>query len=707
VQATDNQTLQDLEFQVITEWLEQFCIGKTAQTKIRRLTPSNNFNKLEFDLKQLNELRQIRIVNETLPAIDFEELDEELKLLGIQNAVISIEGFRRIYQASDLINRLLKFFDGRKNRYPLLELILEECVINEEINKSIDKVFDRGGNIKDDASVELAEIRQRIKVLRNQINRNFEKEMRKLLKDKLLGEVTEGYVSERRVLTVISSFKRKVPGNVHGSSKTGSLTYVEPIINVPLNNEMEFLLDDERKEIHRILKQLTKVISEFAPLIQAYQKSLVQFDFLNAKCKLALEMKAILPGLNRKVDFEWVEAFHPILRKNNSLLGKETKPQRVMMNGNNRMLVISGPNAGGKSITLKTIGLLQLMLQSGLLIPVHENSKVCFFQQILSDIGDNQSIENELSTYSYRLQRMNQFLNVSNHRTLLLLDEFGTGSDPELGGALAEVFFEEIYNKSAFGVITTHYGNIKLKANVLKNAVNGCMLFDSDTLKPKYEFATGQPGSSFTFEVATMNGISNEIIETAKGLLDEKKVKLDRLLNDLQKEKNYLERLTKEHREAQDNAEKARQTFVDRKERLEERLKSTQTVSETQNKQLVAGKKMLSFIEKFNVKSRKKDANNLLIEELRTFLRMEKSKTEIKIQQEKEKIPVKVSQKKQKKLELVVDQYQQDKIIVGSMVQLISTKQKGTVESINGKQLTVTFDNLRLKVEREKLQFLK
>lgn len=707
MQATDNQTLQDLEFKVITEWLEQFCIGKTAQTKIRRLTPSNNFNKLEFDLKQLNELRQIRIVNETLPAIDFEELDEELKLLGIQNAVISIEGFRRIYQASDLINRLLKFFDGRKNRYPLLELILEECVINEEINKSIDKVFDRGGNIKDDASVELAEIRQRIKVLRNQINRNFEKEMRKLLKDKLLGEVTEGYVSERRVLTVISSFKRKVPGNVHGSSKTGSLTYVEPIINVPLNNEMEFLLDDERKEIHRILKQLTKVISEFAPLIQAYQKSLVQFDFLNAKCKLALEMKAILPGLNRKVDFEWVEAFHPILRKNNSLLGKETKPQRVMMNGNNRMLVISGPNAGGKSITLKTIGLLQLMLQSGLLIPVHENSKVCFFQQILSDIGDNQSIENELSTYSYRLQRMNQFLNVSNHRTLLLLDEFGTGSDPELGGALAEVFFEEIYNKSAFGVITTHYGNIKLKANVLKNAVNGCMLFDSDTLKPKYEFATGQPGSSFTFEVATMNGISNEIIETAKGLLDEKKVKLDRLLNDLQKEKNYLERLTKEHREAQDNAEKARQTFVDRKERLEERLKSTQSVSETQNKQLVAGKKMLSFIEKFNVKSRKKDANNLLIEELRTFLRMEKSKTEIKIQQEKEKIPVKVSQKKQKKIEVVVDQYQQDKIIVGSLVQLISTKQKGTVESINGKQLTVTFDNLRLKVEREKLQFLK
>jgi len=708
--AADTQTLQDLEFHVIKEWLENFCIGETARERIKKLTPSNNFTKLEFDLKQLDELKQIRIINDNLPAIDFEELKNEIKLLNIQDTVIPIEGFRRIYQASDLTNRLLKFFGGRANRYPLLESILKDCYINEEINQHIDKIFDRAGNVKDEASPQLGEIRQRIKALRNQINRNFEKEMRKLLKDKILGEVTEGFVSERRVLTVLSSFKRKVPGNVHGSSKTGSLTYVEPLVNVPLNNEMEFLLDDERKEIHRILKQLTRLIATYSPLINAYQKSLVQFDFVNAKCKLAIEMKAILPGINRKVDMELVEAFHPILRRTNSLLGKETKPQRIVMNGNNRLLVISGPNAGGKSITLKTVGLLQLMLQSGLLIPVNENSKMCFFQQILSDIGDNQSIENELSTYSYRLQRMNHFLNVANHRTLLLLDEFGTGSDPELGGALAEVFFEEIYKKSAFAVITTHYGNIKLKSNVLKNAVNGCMLFDSDTLKPKYEFATGQPGSSFTFEVATMNGIPAELIETAKGLLDDKKVKMDRLLNDLQKEKNYLERLTKEHIEAQKNAEEARLFFTERKEKLDERLKSQQNLSESYNKQLIAGKKMLSFIEKFNVKARKKDANNALIEEIRTFLRLEKSKTELKIQQEKEKtssLKKLKSPKKQIKEEIKEDVYQQDKIKIGSTVQLIATKQKGTVESITNKNVSVVFGNARLKVELEKLQLIK
>ena len=322
--ASDQQTILDLEFNLIIEWLGQYVIEKTASEKIKNLKPSNNFVQLEFDLNQLDELKTIRISNESFPALDFEELKEELKLLKIQNSVVSIEGFRRIYQASDLVNRLVTFFESRKQRYPGLETIVEQCEINHEINKRIDLVFDRGGNIKDDASPLLNEIRQRVKTLRNQINRNFERELRKLLKDQILGDVTEGYVNERRVLSVQSSFKRKVAGNVHGSSKTGSLTYVEPQVNVPLNNEMEFLLDDERKEIHRILKQLTSAIAVHYPLIVAYQNCLVDFDFLNAKCRLALEMNAVLPGINRKTDFEYIDAYHPILRKSNSLVKKET-----------------------------------------------------------------------------------------------------------------------------------------------------------------------------------------------------------------------------------------------------------------------------------------------------------------------------------------------------------------------------------------------
>jgi DNA mismatch repair protein MutS2 len=287
---------------------------------------------------------------------------------------------------------------------------------------------------------------------------------------------------------------------------------------------------------------------------------------------------------------------------------------------------------------------------------------------------------------------------------LLLLDEFGTGSDPELGGALAEVFFEELYKKSAFAVIATHYSNIKLKANSLKNAENGCMLFDSETLKPKYEFAIGQPGSSFTFEVAKMNGIKSPIIEAAKGLLDDKKVKLDRLLNELQKEKNYLERLTKEHLEAQENAENARVQFIEKREHYENRLKSQQKTIDEHNKQLSSGKKMLQFIDKFNLKSRKKDANQQLMEEIRNYMKLEKSKTEVKIQQEKTEIQKKkVTVAKQRKQE----ELNQHLIKIGSSVQILGTNRIGIVDKVKEKHMEVIFGNAKIKVEREKLRFLK
>ena len=705
--ASDKQTILDLEFNVIIEWLAQYAVEKTALKRINELFPSNDFKQISIELKKLNELKSIRISNESFPALDFEELQQEIQLLRIENAVISIEGFRRIYQASNLVNRLLIFFEERKVQYPYLASLFESCELNYEINRMIDSVFDRAGNVKDDASLQLSEIRQRMKILRNQINRNFDRELRKLLKDQILGDVTEGFMNERRVLSVQSTYKRKVPGNIHGSSKTGSHTYVEPQTNVPLNNEMEFLLDDERKEIHRILKKLTSDIAIYGSLIKAYQNCLVELDFISAKSRLALDMNAVLPQINRKSEFEFLEAYHPILRRTNSLSKKPTRSQNVLLNSEQRMLVISGPNAGGKSITLKTIGLLQLMLQSGLLIPVNENSSASFFQQILSDIGDNQSIENELSTYSYRLQRMNHFLNVSNPRTLLLLDEFGTGSDPELGGALAEVFFEELYQKSVFAIVTTHYSSIKLKANELKNAVNGCMLFDTVTLKPKYEFAIGQPGSSFTFEVAKMNGIKASLIESAKHLLDDKKVKLDRLLNELQENKNTLELKIKEQTVAQETAAEAKKQYEEKKQHFEYRLKSQQISIDQNNKQLMAGKKMLQFIEKFNARAQKKDANSALWEEIKNFMKLEKLKKSIKSSSNSNNSNKSRTQNAPTSEVKKQDEVNQNLIKIGSEVEVIGTKHKGIVEKIKDKHIEVIVGNTLLKVERAKIRFLK
>ncbi len=705
----DRQTLHDLEFNQIRSWLVAYALGETAQKRLQNLSPSNDFDKIEQALRRTNEFKQIRTEGESFPSIEFEELHAEIKLLPVRNAVLSQEGFMRISRASDLVNTLLHFFDKRSQDYPELYALLDEVYFTTELLEAIDKVFDRKGQIRNDASPLLAEIRQQMHVVRQQISRHFERELRKYMKEGFLGETKEAFVNERRVLTVLSTHKRKVGGSVVGSSKTGSLTFIEPAATIPLNNELELLLDDERKEIFRILQVLTAEIAHHLPLIQAYQKLLTELDFINAKTKLALDLDASLPGLVRNTRIELIDAFHPILWKNNKALGKKTYPQNIIMDANSRMLVISGPNAGGKSITLKTIGLLQIMLQAGLLVPVQENSKMCFFQQVLTDIGDNQSIENELSTYSYRLKRMKHFLNVSNKRTLLLLDEFGTGSDPELGGALAEVFFERLYNCKSYAVITTHYASIKLKADQLRNAVNGCMLFNTETLEPMYRFSIGQPGSSFTFEVAQMNGIPLELIEEAKGKLDKNRVKMDRLLSELQKEKTYLERLTHEHIEAQELAEDARQTFLERKDKFEERLKSQQDFIDRNNVYLNAGKKMKAFIDRYQTRTRKKDANNLLLEDVRKYLLMEKSK----IEEAKRKTelmkptPVKVVKARQKKQAKEDDQYHREKIVVGSTVKMIETRQSGTVEEINGAILTVVFGFMRLKVTRDKLMWVK
>lgn len=707
--CVDQQTLKDLEFDTIREWLSSFAFTPTIEQKLKKLSPINDFNAIDLALKQTEELRQIKITGETFPALFFEELNAELKYLKIKNAVLSLEGYMRIHQASNTVNQLLVFFDKRENEYPLLNQLLGECEYTEEIILLIEKVFDRTGQVKDDASPTLAEIRQNIKILKNQINKNFEKEVRRLLKENILGETKETFINDRRVLTILSSHKRKVSGNVVGSSKTGSLTFIEPGINIPLNNELELLQDDERKEIYRILQVLTSHLQAFYPLIQAYQYALSAFDFIQAKTKLALEMQACLPGIAKEIHIELIDAFHPLLRKNNEALKKKTIPQFVRLDKTMRMLVISGPNAGGKSITLKTVGLLQVMLQAGLLVPVNSNSKMCFFQQILSDIGDNQSIENELSTYSYRLQRMRHFLKISNHRSLLLLDEFGTGSDPELGGALAEVFFEELYQKKSFGVITTHYSNIKLKADQLKNAINGSMLFDTDTLLPKFQFSIGQPGSSFTFEVAQMNGIPSTLIEKAKTKLDENKIKLDHLLHDLQKQKTYLENLKKEYIDAQALAQKAEQKHKDQTELLNQKITQYKANNEKVTKLGNYGQKLQVYVQRFNAQSRKKDINKLLLEDISKWLFIEKNKILNEQQKEKDlkvqKSAVKTKKKeiKEKKQE---DLYQQAKIKVGSKVKLIETKQSGTVQSINGNSIEVNFGFIRMKVEREKLMHI-
>lgn len=700
----DEQTYRDLEFNVLTNIMKSYCVGPSAERRISKLSPVKKEEELLKFLKQTNELTSIRREGETFPRIEFEELDQEIKMLPVQNASLPKNSFDRIRFASSLVNNLLYFFNKRESEFPELFSMFKDVYFTKEIIEEIDLIFDKHGEVKDDASEALAEIRLRIQELQRKSNSSFDRIMRKYLKKGYLSDTKEAFMEDRRLLAVLSSYKRQVPGQVSGSSKTGNVTYVEPAETVPLNNELDQLQDDERKEIFKILQLLTHKMVVHLPLIKAYQQLLVNFDFINAKSRLALKFDAILPGITDDMSLDLIDAYHPVLKLNNDEAGKKTIPQRITMGKEARMLVISGPNAGGKSITLKTIGLLQLMLQCGLLIPVHPNSKMTFFKGLLTDIGDNQSIIDELSTYSYRLKRMKHFLKVADEKTMLLLDEFGTGSDPDLGGALAEVFFEELYNKKAFGVITTHYGNIKIKADELDEAVNGCMLFDTETLKPLFRFSMGQPGSSFTFEVAQINGISKSLVERAKSKLDSRKVKMDRLLHELQKEKSYLSKLTKEHISAQESAESARLRSEKALVNYNTKLKQMRERAEENSKLVSLGKKLQQFIADYVTKSKKKNANASLLQDVKKYIAVEKAKIE---SAKKEEILKERSKKKTKKPTKKATQYHQDRIKEGSTVKMISTKQKGEVEQVEGNDITVTFGFARMKVKRDSLIWIK
>jgi DNA mismatch repair protein MutS2 len=704
--VADEQTIKDLEFNTVREWLKDFTVGPTAEARCLSLSPTSHRKELKKELSITQELLHIKEEGETFPAIQFEELQQELRMLPIENAVISLEGFMRIYRASVLCNELLHFFDKRDKDYPLLHELVNEVYYTKEVILLIEKVFDKFGNVKDDASEALSGIRSRIKIVIKEVNKNFDREVRKLRKLNMLGDTAETFIENRRVLTVVSSHKKKVGGNILGSSNTGNLTYIEPDANSALNQELDSLRYEENKEIERILRILRKDLFMYFELIKGYQSLITEIDFINAKARLAFRQEAILPGIEEEIVLELTDAYHPILHFNNTKLGKKTVPQQLFLDKFHRMLVISGPNAGGKSITLKTVGLFQLMLQSGLLIPANENSRMCVFNRICSDIGDNQSIANELSTYSYRLKRMKTFIDLADRKTLFLLDEFGTGSDPDLGGALAEAIFENLYNKKSFAVITTHYSNIKLKADKLKNAFNGSMLFNTDTLEPTYMFNPGQPGSSFTFEVAKINGIPDEIIEAAKEKLDKQKVRMDKLLSELQKERHYYSRLKDEYAEAQQNAEEAIESSKDTKEYYEEKLVSIRANADKNNKFIQLGKKMQGFIDRYISNSRKKTVNDKLVSEVKKFLAVEKSKVETAKQEAKR---TKVQSKKKpniKKQAPNKDEHQRDKIKVGSRVRMISTRQIGTVEEIDKSNVTVSFGFLRMKVDLVKLSWV-
>ena len=694
----DAQTIEDLEFNAIRRLLEDRCSSDSARRRARNLEPSAHRPTVLSALESTDELRRIRVEGTPFPNLVFEEIKGEIKLLEVSGSALTEAGFMRVLQCTRLVNDIVATLGGRERSFPRLCGMLGTVSENKEIVREIEAVFDPKGGVKGHASEALNRIRIDLQTSRRQVNRLFDKALRTAIKQGWLADIHEGYLNDRRVLAVASTHKRKVRGTALGTSKTGSVTFIEPADCHQVNHELEMLKDDERREITRILRALTQRIRKHTPLIKAQQRLLVKLDFIQAKVKLALEMDAGRPHLVKETRLELLKAFHPLLLLSHRSKGIPVEAQHLTLHPGRRMLVISGPNAGGKSIALKMVGLLQAMVQSGLLVPVHPDSAFGLFKEILTDIGDNQSIENQLSTYSYRLNRMKGFLGSAGRNSLLLLDEFGTGSDPELGGALAEVFFEELYGKGVFGVITTHYANIKTRATQMPEAVNGSMLFDAETLSPTYRLDLGQPGSSFTFEVAELNGIPAGLIDRAKKKLDPRKVKLDGLIASLQKEKTRHAKLTDRQLQAEHEAEKARKAYEQKAERLADRQETVKRLGEDQNAALVRGKKLQQFIDRFQSGK----ANKALLEDIRKYLSVEATKLAERAEAKARK---KAAEDKRRKS--VRTKQHLDRIAVGSTVRLKEGRQRGEVLAIKGKRATVAFGEFRTRVELVDLVWLR
>ena len=712
------KTLQDLQFPTVLETISSICNTDIGKQKALEITPFKEKELLMNALMQTSEYIASFQNNNAIPNHGFDAITYEIKFLAIEDSFLEVGSFRKIATISETVNTLLQYFKKFDDYYPYLNTKASQVEFTKVIIQKVDEIVDKYGEIKDNASPDLLNIRRDMNLVRGKVNQSFGIALTQYNALNYLDDIKESFVQNRRVLAVLAMYRRKVKGSILGSSKTGSIAYIEPETTLKYSRELSNLEYEEKEEITRILKQLSNEIRPFLALIIQYQDFLSDIDVIAAKAKYARKINGILPTIREERRLYFRDAFHPILLLNNKEKNQVTHPQTIELHQENRIIVISGPNAGGKTISLKTVGLLQLMLQSGMLIPVHERSETFLFDRILTDIGDNQSIENHLSTYSYRLKNMNYFLKKCNQKTLFLIDEFGTGSDPELGGALAEIFLEEFYHREAFGIITTHYSNLKILANELPFALNANMLFDEKTLEPMYKLVLGQAGSSFTFEVAQKNGIPFGLINRAKKKIEVGKVRFDKTIATLQKERSKMEKTSQTLKEEETKAREEGRKMETINVKIKQKLESYQELYDSNQKTIYIGQKIEDLAERyFNNKSKKDLIGEFLkIVEIENSKRTKATAKEIKVKEEKKKeviqeVTLQVQEirqeKKEKKLKanLVVEK-PKPILKIGDRVRMFDGKAVGTINSIEKNKATVNYGMFTSKVSLDVLEWV-
>ncbi|MFW5615684.1 MAG: endonuclease MutS2 [Prevotella pectinovora] len=737
------KTFEDkIGFNEIRTLLRERCLSSLGKEEVDKITFMDNVKAINTQLSRVREFRRLQEEEENFPLNYFFDVRQSVARLRLEGTHMEEDELFDLRRSLGTVNDIVTYLnrtdedtavaatdDGwRKDPvypYPALHELAEGVVTFPQILQRIDQILDKFGKIRDTASPELLNIRRELAKVEGSISRTLYSILRSAQSEGLIEkDVTPAMRDGRLVIPVVPTMKRKIKGIVHDESASGKTLFIEPTEVVEANNRVRELEAEERREVIRILTEMAKVIRPHVPQILDSYKLLAQVDMLRAKTELAKLIDGIEPEVGKYPHIDWIGATHPLLRLSLQKQGKKVVPLEITLTRNKRMLIISGPNAGGKSVCLKTVGLVQYMLQCGLSVPMSERSQTGIFQNILIDIGDEQSIEDDLSTYSSHLTNMKNMMKSANDRTLILIDEFGTGTEPQIGGAIAEAVLKQFCIKRAYGVITTHYQNLKHFADSHEGVVNGAMLYDRHQMQALFQLQIGQPGSSFAIEIARKIGLPEQVIHDASEIVGSDYIQSDKYLQDIVRDKRYWEskRQTIHQREKQmeqtiakyeseisDLAKSRKEVLAKAKERAEELFKES-------------NKKIENVIREIREKQAEKEETKKLRDSLKDF---KEGISDMDKQAEDDKIARKMAQilrrKENKKNRKKGDPSSsgQDKdntsaattlstvsapLKEGDTVRIKGTTSVGKIESIQGKNATVIFGDLRSTTSLKKLE---
>jgi len=673
-----------LGFNEVKQLVHQHCLSTMGQALVHKMQVMTKHEQINKFLRQTHEFKSILVNQEPLQISTFFDIKVLAEKIRVEGTYLVEEELFQIYSSLQTVFSVIRFFDERKDIYPSLEALFEHLQIEKNILKNIETVIDAKGKMKPNASAELQEITSAIA--------KGEQEVRKKMDTIYKMAVGKNWVADgsltirdgRMCIPILAENKRKLKGFIHDESASGQTVYLEPEEVFTLNNKLRDLEFDRRREIIKILIALTTTLRPYTPLLLSYHGFLTKLDFVRAKALFAIDIDANMPILIKEPKTKLINAKHPLLLLSFITERKTVVPLNIHINEHLRIVLVSGPNAGGKSVCMKTVGLLQMMLQAGLLVPVDESSEMGIFDQIFADIGDDQSIESDLSTYSAHLTKMRYFVAHASPKTLVLIDEFGTGTDPQFGGPMAEAVLEVLNNKKVRGVITTHYSNLKLFAGNTNGLENASMLFDNSKMKPLYILDLGKPGSSYAFEIAQNIGLQPEVINLARIKTGDNQNSVDSLLVNLEREKrqihetkitlanqqNKVKNLVAENEKLKLYLEENRKTL------LKEAKLEAQTIIREANK----------LVENTIAEIKEKQADKVATKQLRQNLQKSIVKNEVK---EERKPVVKIDE---------------STIEVGDWVQLVNTETSGQVLEINRDNLVLALGDLRSIVKRNRVQ---